>query len=99
MYLQTCGCFKSAKKLGSANCKSTSDKSVNHKKIFGLQIAHLQNAAFAGGPQILLYKLSESTKLVALWFADLFADITPLLFIKCEAEGTGTMSCDSFCVY
>jgi hypothetical protein len=52
MYLQTCGCFESAKKLGSANCKSTSDKSANHKKILGLQIANLQNAAFAGGPQI-----------------------------------------------
>ncbi len=52
MYLQTCGFFKSAKKLGSANCKSTIDKSVNHKKTLGLKIANLQNAAFAGGPQI-----------------------------------------------
>ncbi len=32
MYWRTCGSFKSAKQLGSANCNTTSYKSANHKK-------------------------------------------------------------------
>jgi hypothetical protein len=51
-YLLTCWGSESAKKLGSANKKSTNYKSAKHKKRLGPQIANPKSATFAGGLQI-----------------------------------------------
>jgi hypothetical protein len=52
MYLHTCRGFKSTKKLGSANRKSTHYKSANTKKRLGPHIANLQSVTFMEGLQI-----------------------------------------------
>ncbi len=49
--LLTCGSFKSATKLGSANGKSTTYESANHK----IDWENLQSATFVEGPAI--YKI------------------------------------------
>jgi hypothetical protein len=50
MYLWICGSFKTAKNNWVR--KSANPQIANHKKIYGPQIANLQMATFAVGPQI-----------------------------------------------
>jgi hypothetical protein len=71
MYLQTCGCFKSAKKLESANCKSTIDKSANNKKY--------SSSSFIEPPGSANRK---SAKCRICDLRTLFLDWPPLLFIS-----------------
>ncbi len=46
MYLLTCGGFKSAKRLGSANCKSANYKSAQSQKYWVRKIAKRRSATF-----------------------------------------------------
>ncbi len=51
MYLLTCGSFKSATKLGSANGKSTNYESANHKIEWARNL-QIRSAPFVEGPEI-----------------------------------------------
>jgi hypothetical protein len=80
MHIQTCRCFKSAKKLGSANCKSKMDKSANHKKYW------VCKSQMCKMPH--LRKVRKSNKLLSPQTGDFvicglyFANCPPLLFIS-----------------
>ncbi len=73
VYLRTCGSFKSAKKLGSANRKSTSYESANHKKDWVRKLQMRKSPTFAEARKS--NKLFKSANLPVCIFAELICGL------------------------